>query len=138
MEFTIRQKNAAITIVGEPPTVVGNETHLKIVLSNLIANALKFNISPAPQVEIGFRNEENNYYLFYVKDNGIGIEKEFLERIFVIFERLHRREDYEGTGAGLAIVKKIIELQKGKIWAESELGKGSIFYFTIPKVFTHD
>ncbi|MGA2623616.1 MAG: PAS domain S-box protein [Bacteroidota bacterium] len=138
MEFTIRQKNAAITVVGEPPTVVGNETHLKIVLSNLIANALKFNTSPAPQVEIGFRNEENNYYLFYVKDNGIGIEKEFLERIFVIFERLHRREDYEGTGAGLAIVKKIIELQKGKIWAESELGKGSIFYFTIPKVFTHD
>jgi len=138
MEFTIRQKNATITVAGELPTVIGNETHLKIVLSNLIANALKFNTSPAPQVEIGFRNEENNCYLFYVKDNGIGIEKEFLERIFVIFERLHRREDYEGTGAGLAIVKKIIELQKGKIWADSELGKGSIFYFTIPKVFTHD
>ncbi len=138
MEFTIRQRNAAIIVEGELPTIVGNETHLKIVLSNLVANALKFNTSPAPRVEIGFRNEENNYYLFYVKDNGIGIEKEFLERIFVIFERLHRREDYEGTGAGLAIVKKIIELQKGKIWAESEPGKGSVFYFTIPKVFTHD
>ena len=120
-------------IPDDLPTVWGNETQLKVVFRNLIGNAIKFNNKPNPVVEIGFRNAENNSYLFSVKDNGIGIEKEFQEKIFVIFQRLHRREEYEGSGAGLAIVKKIIELHKGSLWVESELGKGSTFSFTLPK-----
>ena len=133
MEFTIRKKGVNFIIPTELPIVYGNETQLKIVFRNLISNAIKFNNKPGPTVEIAFQNTENNYYLFSIKDNGIGIDKEFHEKIFVIFQRLHRREEYEGTGAGLAIVKKIIELHNGKIWVESEFGKGSTFFFTVPK-----
>jgi light-regulated signal transduction histidine kinase (bacteriophytochrome) len=135
MEFTIRQRNVNFIIPENLPAVLGHETQVKILFRNLISNALKFNNKPESIIEIGFQNSENNYYLFYVRDNGIGIEREFYEKIFVIFQRLHRREDYEGTGAGLAIVKKIIEMHKGKIWVESETGKGSTFYFTLP-IFT--
>jgi PAS domain S-box-containing protein len=137
MEFTIRQRNVDFVIPQKLPIVLGHETQVKIVFRNLIGNALKFNKSMQPKIEIGFQNAENNCYLFYIRDNGIGIEKEFHEKIFVIFQRLHRREDYEGTGAGLAIVKKIIELHKGKIWVESEPGKGSTFYFTFPQYFVN-
>jgi len=136
MEFILTGKNINIIIQENLPTVYGSETHLKILFNNLISNAVKFNNSPVPTVQIGLQNTENNTYLFYVKDNGIGIEKEFYEKIFMIFQRLHRREEYEGTGAGLTIVKKIIELHKGNIWVESEAGKGSTFYFTLPKHHT--
>lgn len=134
LEFRLSKRNAEVIIQDNLPTVIGNETHMKIVFSNLISNAVKFNDKPRPLVEIGLQNTQNNMYLFYVRDNGIGIAKEFHEKIFMIFQRLHRREEYEGTGAGLAIVKKIIELHKGKIWVESELGKGSTFYFSLPKI----
>jgi len=137
MEFTIRKRGVNILIPEHLPYVVGNETHLKIVLRNLIGNAIKFNDKPAPTVEIGFQNAENNYYLFSVKDNGIGIDKEFHEKIFVIFQRLHPREQYEGTGAGLAIVKKIVEMHKGTIWVESHMGKGSTFFFKLPGEAPH-
>ena len=73
-------------------------------------------------------------YIFSIKDNGIGIDQQHLERIFTIFQRLHTREDYEGTGIGLAISKKILQKHHGDIWAESELGKGTTFYFTIPNL----
>jgi light-regulated signal transduction histidine kinase (bacteriophytochrome) len=133
MEYTIKQKSVNVVIADNLPIVFGNETHLKVVLRNLIGNAVKFNDKSIPIVEIGFHNTENNYYLFFIKDNGIGIEKQFYEKVFVIFQRLHRREEYEGTGAGLAIAKKIIELHHGKIWLDSEPGKGTTFYFTLPK-----
>ncbi len=135
MEFTIRQKSVEFIVPQLLPEVFGNETQLLVVFRNLIGNAVKFNNSPAPTVEIGFHNAENNTYLFYIKDNGIGIDKQFFDKVFIIFQRLHRREEYEGTGAGLAIVKKIIEIHKGRIWVESEMGKGSTFFFTIP--FSH-
>ena len=138
MEFTIQQKKVTLIIPDELPTVFGNATQLSIVFRNLIGNAIKFNNKPDPLVEIGFQSAENNSYLFSIRDNGIGIEKEFHEKIFVIFQRLHRREEYEGSGAGLAIVKKIIEIHKGKIWLESAIGKGSTFYFTIPGVAAHE
>jgi signal transduction histidine kinase len=133
MEYTIRQKNVQFIVPEFIPRVLGNETQLKIVFRNLIANAVKFNNRPNPMVQVGFQNAENNYYLFSVTDNGIGIAKEFHEKIFIIFQRLHRREEYEGSGAGLAIVKKIIELHKGKIWIESDVGTGSTFFFTLPR-----
>jgi len=138
MEFTIRQKGVRWIVPENLPVVYGNETQLKIVFRNLIGNAIKFNSKPAPVVEVGFHNAENNSYLFSVKDNGIGIDKEFHDKIFVIFQRLHRREEYEGSGAGLAIVKKIIELHRGKVWVESVLGSGSTFYFTIPHTGTSE
>lgn len=136
MEFSIRQRNIDVRVAEDLPTVHGNEVQLKVAFRNLIGNAIKFNPSANPMVQIGFQNGENNYYLFYVRDNGIGIDREFHEKIFVIFQRLHRREDYEGTGAGLAIVKKIIETHGGRIWVESEVAKGSTFFFTIPRA--HD
>ncbi|MBI5475927.1 MAG: PAS domain S-box protein [Ignavibacteriales bacterium] len=132
MEFTIKQKNVQFSIPEQLPVVFGNDTQVRIVFRNLIGNAVKFNDKMSPAIEVKFQNAENNYYLFSIKDNGIGIDRDFYEKIFVIFQRLHRREEYEGTGAGLAIVKKIIELHQGKIWVESELGTGSTFYFTLP------
>lgn len=138
MEFTIKQKGVQFVVPSNLPTIVGNETQLQIVFRNLIGNAVKFNNKPEPRVEIGFQNAENNSYLFYIKDNGIGIDRDFHEKIFVIFQRLHRREEYEGSGAGLAIVKKILESHKGRIWVESELGMGTTFNFTIPKGYIHE
>ncbi len=132
MKFIITKRNVRFQVPENLPDVWGNEIHLKIVFRNLIGNAIKFNDKPEPVVEVGFRNAENNYYLFWVKDNGIGIEKEYFGKIFVIFQRLHRREEYEGSGAGLAIVKKIIEMHKGAIWVESEIGVGSTFFLTLP------
>ncbi|MBI3365510.1 MAG: PAS domain S-box protein [Ignavibacteriae bacterium] len=133
MVFTIRQKGVNLLVPDNLPIVWGNETQLKVVFRNLIGNAVKFNNKPNPLVEIEFRNTENNSYLFSIRDNGIGIEKEFFEKIFVIFQRLHRREEYEGSGAGLAIVKKILEIHKGTIWVESIVGQGSTFFFTLPR-----
>ncbi len=132
MGFTIRQRGIRLAVAPGLPSVYGNETQLKVLFRNLIGNAVKFNDKPDPVIEIGFHNAENNSYLFTVKDNGIGIEREFYEKIFVIFQRLHPREHYEGHGAGLAIVKKIIERHGGKIWVESEVGKGTTFFLTLP------
>ena len=102
-----------------------------MVFYNLITNALKFTKN-SPKLEIGFQ-EKNEDYLFYVKDNGIGIEQVYNTKVFEIFKRLHRREDYEGTGIGLALCKKIIARHGGRIWFESEINQGTIFYFTISK-----
>ncbi len=132
MEFVLRNRNIDFRQDPGLPTVTGSAPQLKILFRNLIGNAVKFNDKPAPIVEVGFRSQENNSYLFWVRDNGIGIEPEYFDKIFVIFQRLHSREAFEGTGAGLAIVKKIIEIHKGKIWVESQPGTGSMFCFTLP------
>ncbi len=108
--------------------------NLKSVFQNLIINAIKFKrkgISPIIHISASDMGKE---ILFKVKDNGIGIEKEYYERIFIIFQRLHIRTEYEGTGIGLSLTKKIVELNGGKIWVESEFGTGSTFNFTIPKI----
>ena len=99
---------------------------------NLISNGLKFNNSKIPKVWVGYEEKEN-CHLFSVKDNGIGIEKRYQDKIFKIFQRLHTRDEYPGTGAGLTICKKIVETLGGRIWVESKPGAGSTFYFTIPK-----
>ncbi len=114
------------------PIVIGNNKLLVQLLQNLIANAIKYRSQNTPKIHI-FSKEEENHYLISVKDNGIGIDPKHQNRIFTIFQRLHRNDEYEGTGIGLAIAQKIIQELGGAIWVESEIGKGSTFYFTIPK-----
>jgi chemotaxis family two-component system sensor kinase Cph1 len=113
------------------PTVMADATQIMQLFQNLIANAIKFRSEKTPEIQINAERIEDAW-LFSVKDNGIGIDPQFSDRIFVIFQRLHPRDEYPGTGMGLAICKKIVESHRGRIWVESELGKGATFYFTIP------
>ena len=116
------------------PTVMGDRSQLAQLMTNLLANALKFRRKDViPQIHIG-SCPENGFCLMWVKDNGIGIAEQDLERIFMIFQRLHTRQEYVGSGIGLAICKKIVERHGGKIWVESKLGEGSTFSFTLPVV----
>ncbi len=132
LEFTIEEKSAELTVQENIPTILCNETQIRIVFRNLIANGLKFNASLPPKVHIGHSADEHAHH-FFVQDNGIGIENKFFDKIFSIFHRLYPNEEYGGTGAGLTIVKKIIENHRGRIWVESSVGKGSIFHFTLPR-----
>ena len=130
LKISIDENNAVIT--HDPlPSVKGDEKLLVQLFQNLIANAIKYRRQETPQIHISAKHKKNQY-LFSVKDNGIGIDSEHLRRIFTIFQRLHTDDEYEGTGIGLAIAQKIVHQHGGEIWVESELGKGSIFYFTIP------
>ncbi len=113
------------------PMVRGDRVQLTQVLQNLIGNAIKFHGPEAPRIEVGAERRDGEW-LFTVRDNGIGIEPKHFERIFVIFQRLHTRQEYAGTGMGLAICKKIIERHGGRIWVESARGKGATFLFTLP------
>ncbi|QLE58052.1 ATP-binding protein [Nostoc sp. TCL26-01] len=130
----LRQKIAetGATVTHDPlPTVMAGSTQLMQLFQNLIANAIKFRSEQPPQIHVGAERLEDEW-LFSVQDNGIGIDPQFSDRIFVIFQRLHTRDEYAGTGMGLAICKKIIECHRGRIWVESQLGQGATFYFTIP------
>jgi len=124
---------AGVTIIVDPlPAVMADPVQLRQVFQNLISNALKFRKPDVP-VEIHISAEQlKDKVEFSVADNGIGIEPQYFEKIFVIFQRLHAMDKYEGTGIGLAIVKRIIDRHGGRIWVESEPGKGSTFHFTIP------
>ena len=130
LKVQIEESNAIIT--HDPlPTINGDE-QLKVQLfQNIIGNAIKYRSEKPPKIHIS-ATKEKNQYLFSIKDNGIGMSSKHLEKIFTIFQRLHTQEDYEGTGIGLAIAQKIVHQQGGQIWVESEPGKGSTFYFTIP------
>ncbi len=131
--ISIKKSNAEITY-DKLPSVVGSEVQLQRVFQNLISNAIRFRrCEESLKINISAYNEEDrNEYVFSVKDNGIGIEEQYFDRIFTIFQRLHTREEYHGTGIGLSIIKRIMERHNGRIWVESEFGKGSTFYFTIP------
>jgi chemotaxis family two-component system sensor kinase Cph1 len=114
------------------PTIVADSTQLMQLFQNLLGNAIKFKKKDeAPRIHVGVQRQEDAW-LFSVQDNGIGIDPQFTDRIFVIFQRLHTRDEYPGSGMGLAICKKIVECHRGQIWVESELGKGATFFFTIP------
>ena len=115
------------------PVVNGDETQLAQLFLNLIGNAIKFRSERTPEIHVGVK-AENDSYLFYVRDNGIGFDQRYAPKMFLVFQRLHTRQKYPGTGIGLAICKKIIDRHGGRIWVESEPGKGSTFYFTLPKV----
>ena len=131
---TLIEENEALVNYNSLPTVMGDDDQLRRIFQNLVGNAIKFrkpNIPPI--INISAREDkETNEYIFSVADNGIGIEDQYKERIFVIFQRLHTMEAYKGTGIGLSVVKRIVEHHGGRIWVESEQGVGSTFYFTIP------
>jgi light-regulated signal transduction histidine kinase (bacteriophytochrome) len=125
------KENKAVIIANRLPLVYAFPTELKLLFQNLISNSIKFQKPGiAPKIDIT-ANKENGYWHFSFRDNGIGIEKQYQQRIFIIFQRLHNRSEYEGSGIGLAHCKKIVELHGGKIWVESEAGKGSTFHFTL-------
>jgi PAS domain S-box-containing protein len=132
LEYLIKQKNAEITVKDNLPKIFCDRVRLTEVFLNLISNAIKYDDKPKPIIEIGY-GDKGDMHEFYVKDNGIGIKEEYFDKIFEIFQRLGRKEDVEGTGAGLTIVKKIVQLHKGEIWLKSKIGEGTVFYFTIPK-----
>ena len=123
------------TVTHDPlPTVTGDAIQLMQLFQNLIGNAVKFRGERAPRVHVGVARQHGaqDDWLFSVSDNGIGIEAQYAERIFMMFQRLHTREEYAGTGIGLAICKKIVEGHGGRIWVKSQLGRGATFYFTLP------
>lgn len=127
----IRERGITVHIQPNLPSVYGDRQRLVEVLQNLIDNAAKFmSGQPNPRIEIGVQGEEDGKPIFYVRDNGMGIEPEHHERIFGLFNKLDPQSD--GTGIGLAIVKRIVELHGGRIWVQSETGKGSTFFFTLP------
>jgi len=131
LNVSIEENNASIT--HDPlPIIYGNYSQIIQLLQNLIGNAIKYRSEKTPQIHISAL-KENKHWLFSIKDNGIGIDPQYAARIFKIFRRLHTNKEYKGTGIGLAISKRIVEMYGGRIWVESEPRKGSTFYFTIPE-----
>ncbi|HEX2867563.1 MAG TPA: CHASE domain-containing protein [Ignavibacteriales bacterium] len=131
LQISIKKNNAVITY-DNLPRVTGDDIQLMQLFQNLLSNSLKFKSNKTPEINI-HAEDKGSEWLFSVSDNGIGLDPQFKERIFIIFQRLHEREEYPGTGIGLAVCKKIVERHGGRIWVESEPGEGSTFFFTIPK-----
>ncbi len=128
----LEQRNAVVTLAGHLPTVFADPASLRLVFFHLIENALTFNDKPRPLIEVGGLPSSDGAHLFYVRDNGIGIEPKHWERIFHAFQRLHTEEAFPGRGMGLALCKRIIEAHGGRIWVESTPGVGSTFSFALP------
>ena len=128
----IEETQTAVSFPKSNCKIFCEPNQVGIVFYNLINNALKFNQKEERKIDIGWEEREEDW-CFYVKDNGIGIDEKYKQKVFEIFKRLNRREEYEGTGIGLALCKKIINRHKGSIWLESVVGEGATFYFTIHK-----
>ncbi len=127
----IAEANAKVTIAKPLPTVWITQHEALQIFQNLIGNAVKYRSQEAPEIEISAELDEHRVR-FAVRDNGLGIERQYFDKIFILFQRLHTREEYSGTGIGLAICKKIVERYGGNIWVESRVGEGSTFFFTLP------
>ncbi len=132
MEHSLTEKKVEMIVNDTMPVVFCDRIRLTEVFANLISNAVKYADKTPPRVEVGYK-DTGNYYEFFVKDNGPGIPEEYYEKIFKMFQRLVKKEEKEGTGVGLTIAKKIVEMHKGRIWVESKVGEYTTFYFTIPK-----
>ena len=131
LEMRIAERNAVIKL-SELPNVKGNKEYLAQLFMNLISNSIKFS-KKNPFISVTGVTKEDKVFI-YVKDNGIGMSEEYLDKIFLAFQRLHSRAEYEGSGIGLAMCKKIAPILHGEIWLKSEVGVGTTFYFSIPKV----
>jgi len=129
--MTIKESGVRVTH-GPLPEVMGDDTQLVQLFQNLVGNAVKFRSAASPQIHISSAPADGHWQ-FSVKDNGIGIDPAQFERIFQIFQRLHTRSEYPGTGIGLAVCKRIVERHGGRIWVESQPGQGSTFSFTLPR-----
>jgi len=130
LRLTIAESGAIVT--HDPlPTVVTVPGQLKQVIENLLSNAVKFRGPAPPRIHLAARRHGTEW-VFAVRDNGIGLDPQYAHRIFQMFQRLHTRREYPGTGIGLAICKRIVERHGGRIWVESEPGQGATFYFTLP------
>ncbi len=131
--LTLAIEDSGATVTSDPlPTVMADDIQLERVLRNLVENAMKFRSVEPPRIHVSAAEQEDGMWRFSVHDNGLGIDAQYHERIFVIFQRLHGRGEYPGSGIGLAISRRIVERHGGRIWVESEAGKGSTFYFTMP------
>jgi light-regulated signal transduction histidine kinase (bacteriophytochrome) len=132
LRVTIEESNAIVTH-DSLPAIRTDDTQLAQVFQNLVGNAIKYRSVDIPRVHVSATNNGRNEWIFSVKDNGLGIDPQYFERIFILFQRLHGRNEFEGTGIGLAICKKIVDRLGGRIWVESQTGKGSAFYFALPE-----
>ncbi len=131
LQGRIAERSAAVVVLGSLPVVTGDPAQLSQLFLNLIGNAIKYNQAEQPRVEISARHDGEEW-VFRVADNGIGIAPQYHEQIFRIFTRLHTREEYEGTGIGLALCRRILERHRGRIWLESSEGSGTSIFFTLP------
>jgi light-regulated signal transduction histidine kinase (bacteriophytochrome) len=121
-----------VTMAESWPVLCTEPTLLRQIFQNLIVNGIKFNESAIKKIALGWRHDGENDYCFWVCDNGIGIDPQYQEQIFGVFERLHRPQAYSGTGIGLALVRKAVRRLDGRIWLESTVGKGSTFFVALP------
>ncbi|MHA1555773.1 MAG: sensor histidine kinase, partial [Candidatus Heimdallarchaeota archaeon] len=135
-DFQVELGNRKIDVgVHFLPDVVGDPSLLRLVLVNLISNAFKFTkIRDIAKIDIGMMpSKEDDKITVYVRDNGVGFDMKYYERLFGVFQRLHKNEDFEGTGIGLATVQRVVRRMGGMIWAEGDINKGATFYFSVPK-----
>ena len=130
LQVSIEESHAQVTH-DSMPSLMADDAQLESLFQNLIGNAIKFHGKKPPMIHVGVE-QKGKEWIFSVSDNGIGIDPQYFERIFIIFQRLHNRQEYPGTGIGLAISKRIVERHGGRIWIESQPGKGSTFFFTLP------
>ncbi|WP_081580343.1 PAS domain S-box protein [Methanobacterium formicicum] len=130
LNIIIYENNAEVTYDYLPKRVMADESQMIVLFQNLVGNAIKYRSNEEPKIHISAQKEKK-FFIFKVKDNGIGMESKYLERIFTIFQRLHTHNEYEGSGIGLSIAQRIVHQHGGEIWVESQQGKGSTFFFTI-------
>ena len=135
LEVAIGESRAKV-VYSDLPWVMGDESQLRQLFQNIIGNALKFRSEDRPRVEVAAKREGDRWR-FSIRDNGVGFDQRYAERIFGVFKRLHRNAEIPGTGIGLAICQRIVDRHEGRIWAESKIGEGSCFYFTLPAVAEH-